>query len=233
MKRFYKQVSVAQLDGGWQVRLDGRGIKTARGAPQIVAGRKLAELLAAEWEAQGEELDPKTFVYRDLADYAIDVAAAQRETTIEELLRYAETDTLCYRADPEEALFRRQQDVWEPLVAAFETREGVRLERVSGVIHRKQPEPTLAALRQKLAALDPFTLAGLQMMTSLAASLCVGLSALEDRADATALWDAASLEEDWQAELWGHDREAEERREIRRTAFMAAFDFVSAARSDR
>lgn len=232
MKRFYKQVSLAEAGDLWQVQLDGRGIKTARGAPQVVPSRKLAELLAAEWEAQGEELDPKSFVYRDLADYAIDVAANQQGATIEELLRYAETDTLCYRADPEDALFQRQQQVWEPVVVAFEARENIRLERVSGVIHRKQPDATLGALRKKLAALDPFTLAGLQMMTSLAASLCIGLSALEDGADANALWDAASLEEHWQAELWGQDREAEERREIRRTAFRAAFDFVSAIQAN-
>lgn len=232
MKRFYKTVTVAEAEGGWQVQLDGRGIKTARGAPQIVPSRTLAEMLAAEWEAQGEEMDSTSFVHRDLADYAIDVAAGQRETTIAELLRYAETDTLCYRADPDDALFQRQQDEWEPVVTAFEQREGLRLERVSGIIHRQQPEASMARLRDGLAALDPFTLAGLQMMTSLAASLCIGLSALEAGADATALWNAASLEEDWQAELWGQDWEAEERREIRRTAFQAAFDFVSALRDD-
>lgn len=230
MKRFYTQVSVVEVDGDWQVRLDGRGIKTARGAPQVVPSRKLADMLAAEWDAQGEELDPKRFVYRDLADYAIDVAASQRDTTIAELLRYAETDTLCYRADPEDALFQRQQDVWEPVLTAFETRHGLRLERISGIIHRQQPETTMARLRERLAALDSFTLAGLQMMTSLAASLCIGLSALEPGADPAVLWDAASLEEDWQAELWGKDWEAEERREIRRTAFIAAFDFVHAVR---
>lgn len=230
MKRFYKDVATAPVDGGWQVQLDGRGIKTARGAAQVVPSEALADMLAQEWAAQGEQIDRKSFTYRDLADYAIDVAGPQRDTLVSELLRYAETDTLCYRADPEDALFARQQEVWEPLVIALEAREGVRLQRVSGVVHRAQPEATLAALRARLDTLDDFTLAAAQMMASLAASLCIALTALEADADAAGLWDAANLEEDWQVELWGEDREAAERRETRLAAFTAALDFARAAR---
>ena len=140
MKRFWKQVTVGETDGGWRVLLDGRAIKSqGGGAPQVVPTRALAELLAAEWAAQGEEVDPSAFPFRDMADYAIDMVAGNRAETIAKLLRYAETDTLCYRADPDEPLWKRQQEVWEPLVAAFEAREGVHLERASGVLPKPQP----------------------------------------------------------------------------------------------
>lgn len=68
------------------------------------------------------------------------------------------------------------------------------------------------------------------MMTSLAASLCVALAAIDDDADPDRLWDAAELEESWQAELWGKDEEAEERRAERRANFRQAFDFARLAR---
>jgi chaperone required for assembly of F1-ATPase len=228
MKRFYREVAVEKVEGGWRVTLDGRAIKTALGAPQIVPTRALAEALAAEWSQQGEEIDPHTFPRRDMADYAIDIVRADRAAAIGKLMAFAETDTLCYRADPDEPLYRRQQEIWEPLVTALEAREGIRFDRVSGVIHRPQPQASLDALCARLGTLDDFTLAALQTMASLCASLCIALEALEANADAEALWSAAHLEEEWQAELWGRDAEAEARRDKRWLEFLEAFRFVRA-----
>ncbi len=229
MKRFWTEVTVEQVADGWRVLLDGRPIKTQGGKPQVVLTRSLAEMLSAEWSAQPDTIDPRRFPARDMADYAIDMVAPDRDAVVAKLLRYAESDTLCYRADPDEPLYKRQWQVWEPIVTRFEAREGVRLERVSGILHKQQPQATLAALRVRLQRLDPFTLAALEVLTSLSASLCVGLSVLEPAADVPGLWAAAELEEAWQAELWGVEPLAEERRLKRETDFMRAVQFARAA----
>ena len=231
MKRFYKEVTIAPTEGGWRVLLDGRAIKTALGKDQVVPNEALASAMAAEWANQGEEIDTTRFLFRDLADYAIDIVRADRAAAIDGLLRFAETDTLCYRADPEEPLFRRQQDVWEPLLQAAEHRHDIHFERISGIMHRPQPATTLDALRAHLATLDDFTLAAVNTLASLAASLTIALAALDDGADAQALWTLANLEEDWQAELWGADYEAKELRERRSAEFAQALRFAALARS--
>jgi len=231
MKRFYKQVSTAQSADGWQVTLDGRAIKTQCGAAQIVPTQTLADILASEWESQGEELNPALFRARDMTDYALDVIASDPAATAQRILPYADTDTLCYRADPEEPLFTRQQEVWEPLLNAFEAREDVAMQRISGIIHRPQSQEAMTTLGHKLAKLEPLTLAALETTTALSASLCIGLSALEDSADGDALWQAANLEEDWQAELWGRDAEAEARSAKRRDDFLFAVRFAISARA--
>ncbi|MDG5749099.1 ATP12 family protein [Qipengyuania sp. XHP0207] len=230
MKRFYKQAKVEHSDPGYFVTLDGRPIKTQGGQPQVVPTLTLAERMAAEWQNQSEELDPQAFVFRDMVDYALDVLPTEREATVEKLLRYAETDTLCYRADPDEPLWHRQRDVWEPMLGALENSEGIRFERVSGVVHRPHPKQTMDALRMRIERLDPFQLAALEQLTSLSASLCVGLAALEDGADGEKLWDAANLEEDWQVEQWGADEEASARREKCKRDFLNAMEFATAAR---
>jgi chaperone required for assembly of F1-ATPase len=229
MKRFWKEVSVEPEGDGWQVTLDGRRVRTQGGRAQVVPTRAIAELMADEWRAQGEEIDPAAFRARDLANYALDLVAADRAQAVAKILRYAETDTLCYRADPDEPLHKRQWAEWEPVVTAFEAREGVKLERVSGIVHRPQPAETLARLQQRLEALDPFTLAALEVLASLSASLTVALSALEPDADPAALWAAAELEETWQVELWGSDALAEERRQRRAADFLHAVQFAHAA----
>jgi chaperone required for assembly of F1-ATPase len=229
MKRFYKDVAAERAGESWRVTLDGRPIRTQGGAPQVVPTRDLAEALADEWRGQDEAIDPTSFPLRDLADFAIDHVAPDRAAAAARLLPYAETDTLCYRADPDEPLYRRQQELWEPLVEAFEARHGVRLERVIGVAHRPQPTETLATLRAILEGLDPFVLAALETLTRLAASLTIGLHAIEPDAVPVTLFAAANCEEDWQAEQWGWDALAEENRARRMEAFENAVRFARLA----
>ncbi|MEM6585716.1 MAG: ATP12 family protein [Pseudomonadota bacterium] len=230
MKRFYKKVGVEETEGGFQVALDGRPIKTVKGTPQTAPTRALAEALAREWDAQGEKIDPASLPLRDMTDYAIDIITPAPEAVTSKLIAFADTDTLLYRADPDEPLYTRQQQVWEPIVTAFETAHGVSLKRVSGVIHAAQDEAAMARLKAVMGEMDAFSLAALETLTSLAASLTVGLSALEEGADPLRLWQAASLEEEWQADQWGRDEEAEERRARRTADFERAALFARLAR---
>ena len=122
------------------------------------------------------------------------------------------------------------------MLEEIEARHGVAFRRVSGVIHRAQERETLARLGAHLAGLDDFQLAALRNLASLAASLTIGLLALDAGGDAGGdlwlkLWDAANLEEDWQAELWGKDAEALELRRRRGEAFFAAARFAALARA--
>ena len=231
MKRFWKEVSVALGVEGWQVLLDGRAVKTQGGNRQELPTEESAKLVADEFAAQGEKVDPKSFVHRDIADFAIDLVRADRSGHITKLLAFAETDTLCYRADPDEPLYRRQRDRWEPLVTACEARHGITLERASGIIHRRQPDATMTALRQRLEGEDEFTLAALVSLASLGASLVVALAVLDEASDAEKLFAAANLEEDWQAELWGQDREAEMARSAKLDAFRQAAHFAQSVRN--
>ena len=227
MKRFYRE---ATLGEGFGVLLDGRAVRTQGGRPQVMPARALGEALVAEWADQGETIDTTRFVCRDLTDYAIDVIAPDPAATVAALAAYAETDTLCYRAEADAPIAQRQHAIWDPLVLAAETRLGVRFVRVAGIMPRPQPPETIATIAAHCATLDPFALSALRTLAGLAASLIVGLAALEPGADLPALWDAANLEEDWQAELWGKDPEAEARRAYRRAQFLAAARFAALAR---
>ncbi len=230
MKKFWKTVSTNETGNGWQVVLDGRGIKTQRGDQQIVPTRKAAELLAEEWRMQGEKIDPKSFIFRDLADFAIDVVRPDIGATVDKVLQYAATDTLCYRADPDQPQFAKQEQLWEPLVTACERRHAIELERITGIMHRPPKEESLAALRERLQGEDAFTLAALMTLASLAASIVIPLAVLDEDEDWSRLFAAANAEEDWQAELWGWDAEAERTRKARLEAFEKAAQFAKAVR---
>ena len=231
MKRFYKDVAVALVEGGWQVTLDERGVKTVKGARQVVPSEARANALADEWSGQGDKIEPASLVLRDMADFAIDLVSADRSGTICKLVEYGETDTLCYRADPEDALYKQQQDQWEPILRSVEKRHNLRFHRISGVIHKSQPVETMEKLRRLLSGMDSFILAGLQNTASLAASLCIALETAREDSNPEELWRLASLEEEWQAQLWGRDDQAEARLARRGNVFVKSCEFMRLARS--
>ena len=230
MKRFWTEAAVAEAGDKFGVALDGRAVKTQGGRVLAVPSRDLAEALAAEWAAQGAVIDPAKFALRDLADLAIDVIAPGRAAAIAALLRFAETDTLCYRAELDEPLHQRQVELWEPLLGAAEARLDLQFSRISGVIHQPQPPETLRRLEQVLSAEDDFALAALTTLASLAASLVIALAALQPDADPVRLWNAANLEEDWQTEQWGQDSDAMALRARRLGIFSAAVLFAQMVR---
>lgn len=222
-KRFYEKAGVLERDGLFHVALDGRTARTPARKHLAVASRPAAEALAAEWDAQIGEIDPSRMPLTRLVNSALDGVADQHEAVRAEIVRYAGSDALCYRASEPEALVERQDEIWNPLIAALEKRIGGRFVMAQGVVFAEQPQTVLDAVAKRVAAIpSPVALAGAHNVMTLTGSTIVMLALVEDLIDAEAAWAAAHLDEDYQIEIWGQDEEAAERRSIRRKEYDAA-----------
>jgi chaperone required for assembly of F1-ATPase len=223
VKRFWKEVSV---EGDLSIALDGRPVRTPGRAPLAVPTRALAEAIAEEWRAVGDTLDPRAMPLTGLANAAIDRVAPDRAAFAAGLAAYGESDLLYYRAEEPAALVDRQAAAWDPLLDWARGRYDVHFETVSGVMHRAQPEATLTRLSEAVAALDAFRLAGLSPVVTVSGSLVAALALIEDAATPEAVWQAARIDEDWQAEHWGEDDLAVRAIEVRRQDFDAGVRFL-------
>jgi chaperone required for assembly of F1-ATPase len=211
-KRFYKQAAIAATADGVAVQLDGRPVKTPAGKPLVVPGAALAEAIAAEWADQGETVRPATMPLTQLAATALDRIGPERPAIVERLLSYAATDLLCYRADFPPDLAERQHAAWQPLLdwAAAELAAGLTV--TVGVMAVEQPPAALAALAERLAAHDTWRLAAIQAACAAAGSLVLALALAEGRLNAEQTFGLSQLDETYQAEKWGEDYEAADRR---------------------
>ena len=225
MKRFYTDVAVAPVEGGWEIRLDDRPVRTPARQPLVVASRELAEAVAQEWRAQGDKVDPRSMPFTGLANAAIDRIASDPQAFARNLAMFGETDLLCYRADGPEALVRRQAEAWDPLLVWARGRYDIDFEIVTGVIHRAQPARTVEQLTRAVAARDPFRLAAMSPLVTIGGSLVIGLALDEAAVALNTAWAAATVDEAWQAEHWGEDAEAAARLEARRAEFEDAHAF--------
>jgi chaperone required for assembly of F1-ATPase len=221
-KRFYTSARMEEGDAGHTLTLDGRRAMTPGGKPLAVP-LYLADAVAAEWEAQEEFVIPATMPVTRLANTAIDGVASRMDEVRAEVLSYAGTDLVCYRAGDPEELVERQRCGWDPILAWAERRYGVRLMLAEGIVHVRQPDQTLTALARAVEAVDdPFWLAGLHLATTLTGSALIALALAEGELDPEAAWSAAHVDEDWNISRWGEDAEAMARRAHRFADFRAA-----------
>jgi chaperone required for assembly of F1-ATPase len=232
MKRFYKAVTVAAGEDGHGIHLDGRPLRTPARAALLLPHAALAEALAEEWAAQGEAIDPRAMPMTGLANAAIDQVAPAAAAFASGIAAYGESDLLCYRAAAPETLVARQAAAWDPLLGWARRRYDVAFRVTSGIIHVAQPEETVARLAAAVAALDPFMLAGLSTLVTLSGSLVCGLAVAEGAQLSDAVWEAAEIDEAWQAGQWGDDAEALARRARRAAEFAAAARFCRLVRND-
>lgn len=222
MKRFWKTAEAVAEDGGWAIRLDGRPVRTPSRVALVVPGATLARTIAAEWDAQGDEVDPRLMPMTGFANATIDRVLPALGDFRGQVAAYAASDLLCYRADEPEELVARQQAQWEPLLDWAAAHYDVRFAVTAGIVPVDQPALTLAALRAAVEAIDPWLLAGAATITQIGGSLVGMLAHLAGILPAEALFDVVSLDELWQIEQWGEDWEAAERLAARRTDVLNA-----------
>ncbi len=223
MKRFYKSVSVGD---GNTVLLDGKSLKTPRGSALDLPARALAEAIAAEWRAQGDEIDQQSMPFTKLANTAIDGVTPRRDDVIAEIDAFAKHDHLCYRTDKPAELARRQSEAWDPLLDWVAERYGVPLMTAHGVTSIAQPESSLAALHKAVVAFDPFALAALHVAASICGSLVLALAIADGRLTAAEAFALSQIDERFQTEKWGLDSEAEARAKRLESELMAAERFM-------
>ena len=224
MKRFWKDVTV---DADRGVRLDDRPVRTPGRAPLVLPTAGLAEAVADEWRMVADDIDPRAMPLTGLANAAIDRIAPDPAAFAAGLAAYGESDLLCYRADSPSDLVERQAALWSPPLDWARDRYDVHFEIVTGVIHRAQPDATIERLGAAIAARAAFELAPLSPIVTITGSLVLALALAERAMEADAVWRAANLDEDWQAEQWGEDALAIKARETRQRDFEAAARFLS------
>ena len=231
VKRFYDAVEVREADGLHALTLDGRRARTPGRNPLAAKSRAVMLAAAEEWARQGETLDPSDMPVARLLNSAIDGVAGSMDETRAEIVRYAGSDLLCYRAESPEALAERQRLAFDPVLQWAAEKFGARFALAAGIIPVEQPAEALAAIRAAVETVDdPVALAASSVVTTLTGSAILALAVACGRLSAAEAWRIAHVDEDFQIEKWGEDDEATARRAARWREMEAAAAVLRVAR---
>lgn len=229
MTRFYKETGIEPVEGGWAVTLDGRSIKTPERRTLVVPNQTLAEHLAAEWDQQGEEVIVPSLHLTRLINVALDRTPMQREAMIDEVVKYCETDLLCFLAEMPIDLKERQIAKWRPIREWVGKQLDILLMEVpGGLLAAPQPPASLTAARSYAGGLDDLRLTGLNFGLGLFGSALLAIAVCAGRVRAAEAYELSILDELYQAEHWGKDDENELRLAANRTQTKALGYFFQA-----
>jgi chaperone required for assembly of F1-ATPase len=231
MKRFYRSAGFAATEAGVTVTLDGKPVKTPLGRALLVPTEPLAAAIAEEWDRQDEQVKPSTMPLMQLACTALDRVANERTALIAELVNFARSDLLCYRAPHPWDLVERQALLWQPLLDWAATEHDIGLVVAEGILPISQPAGSLAALERRLASFDDWTIAAQLALAPPMGSIILALALTFGLIDAGRAFELSQLDETFQAERWGADDEAVARRTGLRQEIHAAARYLKLVRA--
>ena len=208
VRRFYKEAGFAAAEDGkaFVVTLDGRVLKTPEATEVLMPTEAAAAAIAAEWESQESHIMPHLMPLTRLAMTALDVVPKSRESIIDGLMPYLDTDTVWYWEDPERTtmsseLHELQTTTLTPIIDWLEERFGARPETTTGLFVN-QPEELVGAVREWVEGLDAWHLAALDQSVRALKSMSLAAALLEYRLSPDEVASASRLEETHQIEEW-------------------------------
>ncbi|WP_165492667.1 ATP12 family chaperone protein [Lichenihabitans psoromatis] len=236
IKRFYKQATSGTLAGGHTVLLDGKAVKTPARADLNLPRSEFAAVLADEWNRQGDIVQPGDMPLTRLINSVIDGVSTHADDVRAEIVKFAGTDLLCYRADQPASLVELQAREWDPVIAWAGSDLGARFNLAVGVMHVAQPDATLEAVAAAIAdgigdgREAAFRLGALHVVTTLTGSAILALAVMRAALTPDEAWRKAHVDEDFQISRWGEDADAAERRALRWQDLQAAAFVLAALR---
>jgi len=234
ISRFYKTVGLEEHDAGFQLTLDGRSAKTPERNELNIPTKGLAQAIASEWQGQGETIDFASMPMTGYQMSVLDSQPGEYKAWADEIIRLLKSDLLCYRADGPDELVARQVKCWDLLLASLSTELDITLRCNTGIVFVDQPADDIDRAHSLVGCMDVNTLLVTRRITELTGSAALALLATARAIDVDSLVTAAQLDEVFQAEKWGADEEAEQRRsQIAKEIADALryFDLVSASQA--
>ena len=228
-KRFYKQATVFSNTDKINIHLDGKPIKTPGVETLTVPNIHVGELVADEWNRQETKIDPQTMPVTRLINTSIDGVSKDMRPVKDDIIQFAGSDLLCYRADNPDGLVTNQQKMWDPLIEWAESSLGAAFSVQIGIMHVSQPNECIAAFSEHVNQIEsPALLTALHSLTAISGSAIIALAIYKDEIDFVYGWNAAHVDEDWQISQWGEDSDAQAFRAVRKLEFEAAVQLLVA-----
>lgn len=202
MKRFYKFVSLGEGKKGHSILLDSKPVKTPARNLLETPHTNLANAILKEWNRQGEKVMLAEMHLTQLLSTCIDQVRTERAAMTALLMKYLDTDLLCYRAARPPEMAKRQQDAWDPWLRWFGEKFGTALETTTDLKALSQPAAAREALLDYVEGLDDDRFTVLQTVTPLCGSIVLAAAFVEGALNPQQAFDCAHVEEIYKAELY-------------------------------
>jgi len=236
MDKFYTLVSTRKKDSGYLIQLDGKAVKTPLKQPLVAPSKALADEIVKEWAAQEDTIKPGTMPLTQLLITATD-QIRERVSITDNLMKYLDTDLVCYWAKKPPELAAKQKKIWGRWVKWFDEHFEVPLYTTKKIEALKQDEEAHKRAWNYIEALDDYYFTVLHVLTAATGSIILSLAFCEGDIEPDEAFDVVKLEELHKSEIYNEDLhgaapQEEASRETLRQELNAAFQFLALLNED-
>ncbi|XP_074244404.1 ATP synthase mitochondrial F1 complex assembly factor 2 isoform X2 [Saimiri boliviensis] len=201
-KRFYQNVSITQGEGGFEINLDHRKLKTPQAKLFTVPSEALAIAVATEWDSQQDTIKYYTMHLTTLCNTSLDNPTQRnKDQLIRAAVKFLDTDTICYRVEEPETLVELQRNEWDPIIEWAETRYGVEISSSTSIMGPSIPAKTPEVLVSHLASYNTWALQGIEFVAAQLKSIVLTLGLIDLRLTVEQAVLLSRLEEEYQGGL--------------------------------
>lgn len=201
MKKFYTLVSTTKNDEGYVIHLDGKPVQTPLKQELVAPTQALADEIVKEWSAQDETINPDTMPLTQILITTID-KIRDREDITKAVMKYLDTDLVCYWAKKPPELAARHKEVYGRWVKWFDEHFEIPLYTTKKLEALKQEEEAHKRAWNYIEALDDYYFTVLHIVTSLTGSVIIALAFCEGDIDPEEAFNVAKLDELFKSEIY-------------------------------
>ncbi|KAG8521854.1 ATP synthase mitochondrial F1 complex assembly factor 2, partial [Galemys pyrenaicus] len=215
-KRFYQNVSITQGEGGFEINLDHRKLKTPQAKLFTVPSEALAIAVATEWDSQQDTIKFYTMHLTTLCNTSLDNPTQRnKDQLIRAAVKFLDTDTIW--VEEPETLVELQKNEWDPVIEWAEKRYGVEIGSSTSIMGPSIPARTREVLTSHLASYNTWALQGIEFVVAQLKSMVLTLGLIDLHLTVEQAVLLSRLEEEYQIQKWGniewaHDYELQELR---------------------
>ncbi|MDD3020901.1 MAG: ATP12 family chaperone protein [Alphaproteobacteria bacterium] len=231
MKRFYKIVSIENVDSEWKILLDGKIVRTPMRSELTIPTERLAAAIQTEWQDQNEMILPDTMPITQMMMTIIDRIRPNREKFLNEALGYLDTDLICYFADEPEIYAAEQKKHWLPILNWLRDFLKCEILTTNALAALAQPQPTHKVISDYISNLNELKFSVLYLTTLTTGSVLLPIAFIENAFTENEIFDA-TLAEDlikdkiYLAETYGISPDQERRRKIVKNELSGSRQFL-------
>ncbi|XP_069840344.1 ATP synthase mitochondrial F1 complex assembly factor 2 [Dendropsophus ebraccatus] len=204
-KKFYESVSISQGEGGYEINLDRRKLKTPQGKIFTVPSEPLAIAVATEWDSQRDIIRFFTMHLTTLCNTALDNPTQRnKENLIRASLKFLDTDTICYRVEEPPGLVELQTNEWDPVLKWAENRYDVTIGSSTSIMGPVIPDQTKEVFHRHLASYNSWSLIGIEFIVTQLKSLVLAMGLIDRFLTVQEAVLLSRLEEEYQIQRWGN-----------------------------
>ena len=228
MKKFWKTIEIKKVSSKeFYILLDNTKLKTPLKNELILSNHLIAKEVLKEWDQSSDIINTDDLVFYGLLSTAIDKVREEKNSYINDIINFIDTDLICYRADSPIDLVSHQNKHWYPIILLIEKYINTNVSFFKGVMPSQQSSKVHHRFKNLIVELSDVQISFLHRITNLVGSVFLSLCTLKKDLTNKQAFELSFLDELWQAENWGYEEDSSAKRKKVRTKLNRLILFIN------